>query len=120
PGDPDVHHPYARFLLAMGRWEEALTEAKRAQELDPLTIITNNTVATVYFWSKQYDQAVEQLKKAEELDPNYAETISEREKTLRLSGDEEGADDLIQIYKKSGYESAIKSIWEKQLDAQMQ
>jgi tetratricopeptide (TPR) repeat protein len=116
----------------MGRWEEAITEAKRAQELDPLTISTNYTVATAYYWAKQYDQALDQLKKTEELDPNYAEihdaladvyerkgmypeAISEREKTLRLSGDEGAANTLMQIYQKSGYESAIKSLWEKQL-----
>lgn len=137
PGDPDVHNPYSAFLRAMGRWEEAITEAKRAQELDPLTISTNNSVATAYFWAKQYDQALDQLKKTEELDPNYAEihdaladvyerkamfaeAISERDKTLRLSGDERAANTLMQIYQKSGYESAMKSLWEKQLNALMQ
>jgi len=137
PGDPDVHNPYSAFLRAMGRWEEAITEAKRAQELDPLTISTNHSVATAYFWAKQYDQALDQLKKTEELDPNYAEihdaladvyerkemyaeAISEREKTLRLSGDEGAANTLMQIYQKSGYESAMKSLWEKQLNALMQ
>jgi eukaryotic-like serine/threonine-protein kinase len=134
PEDPDVHQPYSVFLRIMGRWEEAIMEAKRAQELDPLTISTNYTVATAYFWARQYDQALDQLKKTEELDPNYAEihdaladvyerkgmypeSISEREKTLRLSGDEGGANALVQNYHKSGYESAIKSLWEKQLDA---
>lgn len=137
PGDPDVHHPYSAFLRVMGRWEEAITEAKRAQELDPLTISTNHSVATAYFWAKRYDQALDQLKKTEELDPNYAEihdaladvyerkemyaeAISEREKSLRLLGDEDTANVLMRIYRKSGYESAMKSLWEKQLDALMQ
>ncbi len=136
-GEAHVHFSYATFLRAMGRWEEAIAEEKRAQELEPLVLTANMSVGVAYFWAKQYDQALDQLKKTEELDPKYAEihdamadvyarkgmykeAISEIEKYLRLSGDPEGADALIQEYQKSGYEAAIKSMWEKQLDRLME
>jgi tetratricopeptide (TPR) repeat protein len=133
PGDPDLHHFYGLFLRAMGRWDESIAQVKESQELDPLTILTNKSVGSAYFWAKRYDQALDQFKKTEELDPNYSgihdaladvytkkgmfnKAISETEKYLRLSGDVEGADSLIQEYQKSGYVAAIQTLYEKQLE----
>jgi eukaryotic-like serine/threonine-protein kinase len=132
--DSETFRLYAVFLRAMGRWEESITEAKHSQELEPLALPTNQGLATAYFWAKQYDNALDQFKKTEELDPSHAgihdsladvyarkgmyrEAISETEKYLKFSGDQDGANTLVQIYQKSGFEAAIKSLWEKQLDA---
>ena len=58
----------------MGRLDEALKEIQRAQELDPLSLISNDNVGEVYGWARQYDKAIEQLRKTLEMDPNFART----------------------------------------------
>ena len=39
PSDPTAHHWYTLQLLQLGRLDEALAEIKRAQELDPLSLV---------------------------------------------------------------------------------
>src|SRR5260370_15042793 len=36
PADPEIHHMYAHYLTAMGRFDKALAESQRLLELDPL------------------------------------------------------------------------------------
>ncbi|MBA3804129.1 MAG: protein kinase [Acidobacteria bacterium] len=71
PNYATTHHWYAEYLLALGRKEEALAEIKRAQELDPLSLIINSMTGLIYTVTEQYDQAVEQLKKTIQMDPNF-------------------------------------------------
>jgi serine/threonine protein kinase/Tfp pilus assembly protein PilF len=72
PGDSEAHRTYAAYLVAMGRQEEAMAHAHRAQELDPLYVATQVTAGWVFYFSRQYDKAVEQCRKSLELDPNSA------------------------------------------------
>ena len=44
---------------------------KRAQELDPLSLIINAELGTSYMWARQYDKAIEQLRKTIEMDPSF-------------------------------------------------
>src|SRR5437870_7933512 len=58
---------YARYLAAIGRNDEAVAEAKRWLEVDPLSAIA--TVGFMSFQARQYDQAIEFYRKAIEMDP---------------------------------------------------
>jgi adenylate cyclase len=104
PSYAPAHHFYADYLKAMGRFDEALAEIGRAQELDPLNLAINTGVGHVLYLARHYDRAIEQYKKAVELNPDfmlthiwfgrpylekgmYAEAISELEKAVRLSGE---------------------------------
>jgi len=71
PNYATAHQWYAEYLAAMGRSEEAIQEIKRAQELDPLSLIINAAAGFVNYYARRYDQAVEQLQKMQELDPNF-------------------------------------------------
>jgi serine/threonine protein kinase/Tfp pilus assembly protein PilF len=71
PNYSAAHQWYAAFLTNMGRHEEAIAEAKRALEIDPLSVNINTAVGVVYYFARQFDRAAEQLKKAIELDPNF-------------------------------------------------
>jgi serine/threonine-protein kinase len=69
-----AHHWYAEYLTAMGRHEEAISEIKRAQELDPLSVIIKRDVGLHYYYAGDYDEAITQLRNTLNSDPNYALT----------------------------------------------
>ena len=71
PNYPTTHHWYCINLRMQGRFEEALSEIKRAQELDPLSLIINLNVAEVFIAMHRDDEAKDQLKKTLDLDPNF-------------------------------------------------
>jgi serine/threonine-protein kinase len=134
PNYATAHQWYAECLLRMGRNEEAITEIKRAQELDPLSLIINSIVGVAYMENRQYDQATEQLRKTIEMDSNFSrahmflaqayertevfeEAILEHEKRFVLDGTlpEEAARKataLREAYRKSG----AKGYWRKQIE----
>lgn len=72
PNYATAHHWYAQFLSPQGRHEEALVEIKRAQSLDPLSLIINAVLGDTYIKARQYDLAIEQLRKTIEMDKNFS------------------------------------------------
>jgi serine/threonine-protein kinase len=65
-------HIYYSWLLAMsGRQWEAGVEAKRAQDVDPLSPLVNSGVAWMHFVGRDYDRAIEEAHKCLEVDPNF-------------------------------------------------
>jgi serine/threonine-protein kinase len=71
PNYAQAHHWYALYLAARGRQDESVAEMKRAQELDPLSLIINTNVGWTLYYAGRYDAAIEQLRKALELDPDF-------------------------------------------------
>ena len=65
------HHWYSWFLQLMGRHDEAVREAQRALELDPLSLAINTQLGVAYYYGRDYDRAADQLRKTIELDPRY-------------------------------------------------
>ncbi len=68
PNHAFAHADYANYLAERGRHEEAIAVAKRAEELDPLSI-GGARAAWVYYMARQYDQAIEQLRRILEAQP---------------------------------------------------
>ena len=62
---------YSAYLTITGRHEEAIAEARRGKELDPLTISTHVTVAYTLTFARRYDEAIAEFKKILEVDANY-------------------------------------------------
>jgi eukaryotic-like serine/threonine-protein kinase len=71
PNDAEAHGYYAWFLAPMGRGPEALAEAKRAQQIAPLSSLGNFFVASVLVFTRQWDPAIAQLHSDIELEPNF-------------------------------------------------
>ncbi len=71
PNYPTAHQWYAVYLMSAGRFDEALAKARRAQELDPLSLPINMVLGWVFLNARQYDQSVEQLRRTLEMDPNF-------------------------------------------------
>lgn len=71
PAYSTAHQWYANFLTAMGRFDEAELAMRRAQELDPLSLIANAALGWVYYLAGDYQAAIEQCRHTLELDASF-------------------------------------------------
>jgi len=71
PNYPYAHYIYALLLSALGRHAEAIHEATRAQESDPVALLVNGVAGLIYCFARQFGTAEEQLRKTLQLDPNF-------------------------------------------------
>ncbi|HSE65704.1 MAG TPA: tetratricopeptide repeat protein, partial [Gemmatimonadales bacterium] len=62
---------YMVFLVALNRSEEAIAVMKRAQELDPLSLVMVAAAARPYYNARRYDEAITQSQKALEIDSTF-------------------------------------------------
>ena len=62
---------YAKMLAAVGEFPQAVREADRARELDPMCLTANATVAWVRYLSGDYDTAVSLCRDTLEMDNDY-------------------------------------------------
>ena len=72
PGYATAHHWYAWHLGLLGRYDEAIAEMKKAESLDPLSLIINADLAELLVIAHSYDESVQQSHKTIEMDPNFA------------------------------------------------
>jgi TolB-like protein/Flp pilus assembly protein TadD len=77
---------YAWFLMAVGRFDEAIAEAERTLRLDPFTVSTNSTLAHFYTHARQYDQALAQWQRFLELGLDDARAYSGFARVYELMG----------------------------------
>jgi TolB-like protein/Flp pilus assembly protein TadD len=74
PGYAQAHEWYALFLSLIRRTDEkALSEMKRAYELDPLSPSISTGVGRILHFANRLDESIVQYKKTIEIYPNYAE-----------------------------------------------
>jgi adenylate cyclase len=71
PNYAEAHHWYAIYLANLGSHDEALREALRAQELDPLSLLMNMTPGLTSYLARRYDEAIEAFQKVIEMEPNF-------------------------------------------------
>jgi len=72
PNYATAHHWFGDGpLLAVGQFDRAIAEGKRALELDPLSVIITADLGANYLVARRYDEAIEQFHKAIELDPRF-------------------------------------------------
>jgi TolB-like protein/DNA-binding winged helix-turn-helix (wHTH) protein/Flp pilus assembly protein TadD len=103
PSYATAHHWYAWHLALLGQYDEAIAEMKKAESLDPLSLIINADLAELLVLAHSYDEAIEQSRKTIEMDPNFAmahnqlaqaylqkhmydQAIAELQKAVQLSG----------------------------------
>jgi tetratricopeptide (TPR) repeat protein len=66
-----AHEWYSEYLAGMARFDEALEEAHRAEELDPQSLIINTNLGWILYLARRYDEAMEELKRTLEMDPHF-------------------------------------------------
>ena len=71
PSDASARQWFALDLASIGRTKEAIDEANRAHQLDPLSPIIDNTQAIAYRAARQTDKAIEICKRIIAENPNF-------------------------------------------------
>jgi eukaryotic-like serine/threonine-protein kinase len=127
PNLSEVHLQYAVYLLNIGKVADGITEARLAQEIDPLSPGPCNILARGYSAQHDYDRAIAQLNKSLENSPNapitrynlfrlysaklmHDQAASELERSLTLAGRELDASAVNASYKHDGYEGLLRTM----------
>ena len=72
PNYATAHHWYGSGPpLSLGEFDRAIAELKRAQQLDPLSLIINADLGSGFVTARRYDDAIAQLRKTIEMDPHF-------------------------------------------------
>ncbi len=71
PNYATPHHGYAYLLISSGRTEEAIAEIKKAEAIDPLSLIFQTDHGEYYYFARRPDEAIAQLQKAIDMDPSF-------------------------------------------------
>jgi TolB-like protein/DNA-binding winged helix-turn-helix (wHTH) protein/Flp pilus assembly protein TadD len=103
PSYATAHHWYAWHLSLLGRNSEAISEMKKAKDLDPLSLIINADLAELFLIAHSYDESIQQSRKTIEMDSNFAlahnqlaqaylqkrmvdQAVAELQKAIQISG----------------------------------
>lgn len=71
PGDAYVHWKRGMYLQYAGRGEEAVAAHRRAEQLDPLSLVAMEEAGWPLYYSRRYDEAAAQFRKVVELAPDW-------------------------------------------------
>lgn len=124
PNYATAHHWYSHYLVAMGRFDEAISEIESARDLDPFSTPINSFLGQTLYYARRYDAALRQyarsLEMNLELDESHeriadiyeqqgrpADAFAERQQALRLQGNTILAASLDRIYQHSGYKGYL-------------
>jgi TolB-like protein/Tfp pilus assembly protein PilF len=92
PNYATAHHWFGDGpLLAVGQFDRAIGEGKRAVELDPLSVIITADLGADYLVARRYNEAIEQFHKAIDLDPRFYYAHWNLAQALEMKGDLRGA-----------------------------
>jgi len=76
PSLADAHLHHCALLFLFGRAEEAIAEARKAKELDPLAPLVTSGVGWLYWLLfHEPDRAIEEERKTLEIDPNSPDAL---------------------------------------------
>ena len=105
PDYATAHEWYGiHYLTPREQYDEAIQEMKRAQELEPTSLVMNTFLGAALYFARRYDQAIAQCSRTIEMDASFAvahwhlglayeqndmvnEAIDELKKAVVLSGD---------------------------------
>ena len=71
PDSSQIHIEYAIFLVLTRHHKEAVSEAEKAQQLDPFSVFVNTYAGTVYDYAGQIDKAINELRMYLSINQNF-------------------------------------------------
>jgi TolB-like protein/DNA-binding winged helix-turn-helix (wHTH) protein/Tfp pilus assembly protein PilF len=69
PRDGSAHGVYAGYLAEVGRTQEAVAEARRAHEVEPLDFVYGTNIVWKLYLARQYEQALAEIHKQSDWEP---------------------------------------------------
>ena len=72
PSHEGAHRSFGAMLATLSRSDEAIREAERACELDPLCLVVNSSAAWVRFVAGDYDKAIARCLHTVEMNPRFS------------------------------------------------
>lgn len=91
PSLAEAHLGYAHLLSNLGRRQEAVSQARQALALDPLSPLINTLASNFAVMAGNAGEARQGWEKALELEPDYWAALLSRSGTLMARGDYDGA-----------------------------
>jgi tetratricopeptide (TPR) repeat protein len=127
PNSTDIHRIEATRLLFLGKPDEAVTEVRRALDIEPLSIAGNITYAYCMFYSDRIDESEAHSRKTIELSPEfwmshyylsaayryqrrYPEAVDAMAKSKEYWGEPEAAKLIRATFAKSGWQGLLRAI----------
>jgi tetratricopeptide (TPR) repeat protein len=71
PNSVDAHSGKSWVLTTMGQFDEAISWARRALQLDPLSLTYRALLAEHLYIARRYDEAIKELQIVLEMNPNF-------------------------------------------------
>jgi len=126
PNSAEGHEGLSDYYSTMGQMQEAVDEAQRAREVEPLGSIVNDGLCRTLYFARRYDDALAQCKANLDLDSNqvlglsqvaavYAAKGMDAEATSMFLRSLEAADPpaiMISAAKNSASKSGLRGYWE--------
>jgi TolB-like protein/DNA-binding winged helix-turn-helix (wHTH) protein/Tfp pilus assembly protein PilF len=72
PNNLDAHFFHGMLYMALGRFPEAISHIKTAEQLDPLSATVQSGYGRILYRARRYDEAIPHLTQAIELEPQTA------------------------------------------------
>ena len=86
PNSSFAHEYYSNFLTAQGRFEEAIAEIRRAEELDPLSPKEILMVGWTLYQTRNYKESVAKARKANEMEKDFPQGLLHLGNSLTQAG----------------------------------
>ena len=134
PGDAIAHQQLGIWYHEGARFDAALAEMKRAEELDPLSPNIAATIVWPYHYSGRYDEALAQIRRLLDIAPDHIVATSYqrvvRAEELLTEGKNDAAAELmmqelyqvsfdpgdVAVLRKEYEQGGLRALWQKQLD----
>jgi len=77
PNYATAYQWYSNGLATQREFEKSLAMIRRAQELDPLSLIIEDNFGWQYYFSHRYDEAIRHYQKTIEMDPSFVPALND-------------------------------------------
>jgi TolB-like protein/Flp pilus assembly protein TadD len=96
PGSAEVQMEYARIRCYRGYADEGIAAARRARDLDPVSLFANHFLGHILYFSRRYEEAIHALRHTLDMNPQYPKPHYFIAMSLLWLGDVEAAWEEIQ------------------------
>ena len=86
PSAAEGRDRYSLLLAILGRHDESVAVAKRALDLDPLSLIIHSSVGDVLFYARRFEESIVYYSRCHEMDPTFGPGNTDLARSLEHVG----------------------------------